>query len=158
MIFWGLKGCQWTILNLKEFIPFIPAHAKSYDCRSQNVTVAFASGPGGNTWPYICIAYTLSIVKQDFSRCTCHAVVGQRGILSRPLSFVSWLDIRHFAKKRTFISYAWAWLGDNSLVMEIQCKCFQLSLLIFLKSVHSDCALVIPNGVCYGGFLGYLPL
>ena len=39
-------------------IHFIPAHDKSYDRRSQDVTVAFASGPGGKTWPYICIAYT----------------------------------------------------------------------------------------------------
>lgn len=35
----------------------------------------------------------------------------------------------------------------------------KLTLLIFLKSVHSDCVLVkllcdiIPNGVCYGGSL-----
>lgn len=67
----------------------IPAHAKSYDCRSQDVTVAFASGPGGNgkTWPYIRIVYTLTIVKQDISGCTCHTVVGQPGILSSPLSF-----------------------------------------------------------------------
>ena len=43
--------------------------------------------------------------------------------------------------------------------MEIQWKCFRLSLLIYKVSSEPDCVLVqllrdiIPNGVCYGGSL-----
>ena len=79
--------------------------------------------------------------------------------LPSPVICHSWLDIRHFAKKRTFISYPCSWLGDNFLDMEIQWKCFRLSLLICKVSSEPDCVLVkllrdiIPNGVCYGGSL-----